>query len=287
MNANGSEQSHTHTTAWHAAVNAGSGRYAARFVAPADVYERVYIATDTTTRVTYSYDQYGNVTGELHHGDTATGSDDRYLKRVFGYNTADWIVGNPTEETLHQGTSASGALKAKTTWIYNAQGFPTEKRSYHTSGSFVATTFTPDAWGRVVKVTNPRGFETTTSYDPYYGDAKTVSNPLSHTVSTAYDGFRRPATITDANGGNTELRYDDYGRLTDVWFADPGDEPAGVHEVRVSGSAAPSAGAVADVVDGVDLCRFVHVCGRVRTCYPNPVESADLRAAPGGDVEVR
>jgi len=63
----------------------------------------------------------------------------------------------------------------------------------------------------------------TTTYDyTDFGFVSSVTNALGHvTEITSHDGAGRPLTIEDANGVETELAYDDRGRLTTV-TVDPG-----------------------------------------------------------------
>ncbi|MFJ7957515.1 polymorphic toxin-type HINT domain-containing protein [Streptomyces sp. NPDC096319] len=93
---------------------------------------------------------------------------------------------------------------------------------------------TYDDLGRAIKVTDAADNYTTTTYDPLTGPAfrTTTTNPATHTSSTTYDPGRGTAlTVTDTNNRTTTSKYDDLGRVTDVWTAsrNPATDKAAVH----------------------------------------------------------
>ncbi|WP_238005997.1 RHS repeat-associated core domain-containing protein [Dactylosporangium sp. AC04546] len=84
-----------------------------------------------------------------------------------------------------------------------------------------------DAYGRVVWTRDPMNdndHKTTTQYTPASDAPVTqfvITNPLSHSTTTTVDPGRGLTTqITDPNGKKTRARYDQLGRLTDVWLDD-------------------------------------------------------------------
>ncbi|MGW9436133.1 polymorphic toxin-type HINT domain-containing protein [Streptomyces sp. NPDC055607] len=95
-----------------------------------------------------------------------------------------------------------------------------------------------DNLGRAIKVTDAAGNDTTTTYVPATGTttgpAFTIktTNAATHTTSTTYDpGRGTPLTVTDTNSRTTTSKYDDLGRITDVWTAsrNPATDKAAVH----------------------------------------------------------
>ncbi|MFF3381153.1 polymorphic toxin-type HINT domain-containing protein [Streptomyces sp. NPDC002680] len=99
---------------------------------------------------------------------------------------------------------------------------------YNADGTAVLQTVSTgkyDALGRLVDSWDTKGTRTKhAEYTPAAGGPLTrltETNALDHTTSTDFapDWGVRTAT-TDPNGNRTELAYDSFGRLTDVWLAD-------------------------------------------------------------------
>ena len=130
-----------------------------------------------------------------------------------------------------------GTEKAFTLYAYDgggigavpAQGNPTLTRRYSQVSPtplFADTTTGYDSRGRVVAVTDARSHTTSTTYHAFYGYAASQTNHLSHTLSYEVDpAWGVETKITDPNLKVTELAYDAYGRLTEVWL--PGHSPSG------------------------------------------------------------
>ena len=59
---------------------------------------------DKHYKVTYEYDQYGNLTKEQNLGDLSTPTDDRTIIRQYSPNTSAWIVALVASEAVYSGT---------------------------------------------------------------------------------------------------------------------------------------------------------------------------------------
>ena len=193
------------------------------------------------SRTDYTYDAYGNVTQEVHYGDTATTTDDRTVVRTYAANTTEWIVSLPTQERLHAGSSARGTKLAQTDFYYDGTTSctvastnqqPTHGKLTRTvrwlSGatSHPETRMAYDAKGNVLCTRDALGQTTTTAYDPSGTFVTTVTNPKGQVTTTAYYGVNGVATdhglygqvkrVTDSNGAVATTQYDALGRRTRV-----------------------------------------------------------------------
>ncbi|MBN2392409.1 MAG: DUF11 domain-containing protein [Anaerolineae bacterium] len=151
-----------------------------------------------STKTTYAYDNYGNVTIENQYGDTAVNGDERRIRRYYrniDNETANgkWFIGLKWAENVYEGlTDNVTAIKSQTIWYYDdisysvnnvpvegythspvthgkvtmvGQGIWTERA---TPGRFILTKYAYDAWGNVTQETDPNGNTTTITYDTTY-----------------------------------------------------------------------------------------------------------------------
>ena len=229
--------------------NAGSSSdiYAAYFVAPDDIENRLYTNSGSTSggdpgvaTSVFTYDSYGNVTVATH---TGTGGPARTIQRAFVANTSEWITSLPRWQKLWAGTSP-GTLGNEVTltefeydnqsmWIAPVKGNMTEVRARKIQPTTtVSTHYVYDAQGRVTKVTDPLGNDTTTVYDSSHGQPTSTTNELGHTTSFEYNSYRWLVRVIDPNSSSsndviTHLSYDTYGRMRKVWLPTE-DKNAGV-----------------------------------------------------------
>ncbi len=217
-------------------ATAGSGRTGAYFVGLQKTEQTLGnpTAPELVTRDEYTYDSFGNVTVEVHHGDLSTPTDDRTIQREFVPNQAAWIVNRPFWELLWQGNAPGNPVTSNadraTLYAYDNLVFavpPTKGnvtvvrnhvKLHDPDEPSIDTQTAYDALGRPTLQTDGRGFTTATAYHLFHGYVTTVTNALGHqTVSTNDPGWGLPTSITDANGRVTTLQYDAYGRLAKVW----------------------------------------------------------------------
>ncbi|WP_344348619.1 RHS repeat-associated core domain-containing protein [Catellatospora coxensis] len=87
----------------------------------------------------------------------------------------------------------------------------------------VSETTSVDAYGRALAVRNALDYETLTEYTETRGltTQVKVTDPKTFTTTTTYDAaFAVPTVAIDNNNRRTEMAYDSFGRLTDVWMPD-------------------------------------------------------------------
>jgi len=179
------------------------------------------VADGAGNRIEYVLDAAGNRIAENTKG---TGGElKRTLSRV--YNTLGQLVtqadaqANPTDFTY----DASGNRKT----VADALGHVTSKdydplnrlkRTLQDVGGIEAeTTFTYDANDNLTKVTDPKGLDTTYTYNGF-GDQVQLSSPDTGTTSYTYDSAGNRASQTDARGITTTYQYDALNRLTQVGY---------------------------------------------------------------------
>ncbi|WP_326728882.1 RHS repeat-associated core domain-containing protein [Streptomyces phaeochromogenes] len=188
----------------------------------------------------------------------------------YATNTTDWILSLPKRvEKASVGCDATPKRTGdpKTTDVisdvrtsYDDQAYgkaPTKGDAtrvervtgYSGSTAQLQTTSTTgyDDLGRVTDVHDTRGTRVAhTEYIPAVGGplTRTVeTNALDHSTTTELvpDWGVRKSTI-DANGNRTELAYDSFGQLTDVWLADRdranGQTPSYKYQYKVQNTAA-------------------------------------------------
>jgi RHS repeat-associated protein len=133
-----------------------------------------------------------------------------YVANTYDNGSTSPSTGNLTK--MQQATSAT---------IYALTGFS------YTFGS--TDTYTYDEYGRALTATDADNRTTTTTYTPATGAEPTsvrVSDPAGLITTTTYDPARDlPLTVTDPAGYVTTTAYDALGRITSSWT--PGNPASG------------------------------------------------------------
>ena len=178
-----------------------------------------------TSRASYEYDTYGNVTLINSAGDIDTDGDKREQHTEYTYDTDSWILGLPAHSWLEDAFDQ----KVSESWYYYdshsshtatpTKGNLTKERAWLDTGDAPETTYEYDDYGNVIKTTDARGNSTTTTYDnTYHTFPNTITNALGHTIQYTYDPKTgQILTSTDPNGQTSTNEYDNFGRLVRVF----------------------------------------------------------------------
>jgi YD repeat-containing protein len=203
-------------------------------------------ATPRFTRRDMFYDDYGNVTDDLNHGEVASidddgttpmGGDEVFVHREFAINESAWILDRVSGERVRDG---EGNRVSESRYYYDGavfNGLPLgqvdrgnlvrEERWLDTEDRFVPVTRNRiDEWGNVTAMLDANGGRREIFYDAashtypvreriFIGDGA-----IDYTVD--YDAvFGKISSLMDPNGAQTKYSYDALGRLSDV--VKPGD----------------------------------------------------------------
>jgi len=179
-----------------------------------------------STRVEYTYDDYGSNVLEIKE----YGFNNTVLKKTtVDYadpNIASWIIGKPSISIIYEGDGTTKV--AETRYYYDNQALgvaPThgaltkEERWLDLPVErYISTYYGYDTYGNIRQVTDALGRITTTTYDE---TTKTfpasVENAIGHTQQFTYKyETGKILTSTDPNGKTTTSTYDGFGRLARV-----------------------------------------------------------------------
>jgi len=197
-------------------------------------------------RKDYAYDEFGNVTEEIDHGEVAsagddgsrpTGDDEIVTLRDYAVDEPEWLVGFLSRESVYEG---DGTKVAETLYYYDGAVFTglslgqidrgnlTRKEAWlDTEGRYVPVErIRRDSWGNVTALLDAEGGRREIAYD-----SEGHSLPVAERVFTG-DGvidfkveyetvFGRVSSFTDPNGSVTRFDYDALGRIVSI--AKPGD----------------------------------------------------------------
>jgi RHS repeat-associated protein len=191
---------------------------------------------------TYSYDNVGNVTQEGRTQYTGGGviarvyDDAGRLTSVTGPISgvgARYTYDNLGRVTQETETIATSTDYAYVKYQYNSRGWVTRSIQADPTNAFLvdgpATDFTYDAAGRLLTVTDPRGYVSSYAYDQRgLTTSVTAADPdgasaglVSPITTYAYDNVGRNTSITNPLGRITTLAYDSRDRLTTITQPDP------------------------------------------------------------------
>ena len=210
-------------------------------------------------RQEFRYDEYGNVTDELNHGQVASATDDGsvpmgedevFAHRDYATNETAWILDKLSREQVFDG---QGTKLAENVNYYDGAvftGLPIgqvergnlvrQKKWLNTEDRYVPVArYRHDEWGNVTAILDALDGRREVFYDseshtyPIKERIYTGSDALEFTAE--YDNvFGKISKVADTNGISTSYTYDNFGRITSV--VKPGDLnslPTTIYEYNV------------------------------------------------------
>jgi RHS repeat-associated protein len=183
------------------------------------------------TKVTRTFDSYGNVTQQTEWGYFDASGDERTTQTDYAANTTAYIVGLPGRVQVFAGSTTGGAKLAETQTLYDnaaayttapTKGDATASRVWlNTTGGYLVSTASYDSYGNRSSATTPLGAVTQYFYDATYHVFLTETrDPLyasnsSHKTTTNWDVVcTQPSQTTDLNSLATTYQYDALCRPT-------------------------------------------------------------------------
>ncbi len=196
--------------------------------------EQVYVYSANgsfrASKVTRTYDDYGNVVLEGSYGDDGVIGDEKVIHYTYRPNKERYIVGKPAHLSTYSARDSQGTLEvqdllAQTLLFYDGAndwetsplaGKPTTTMIWDSStDGYVTTSSRYDRFGNLVEETNALGVAQKYIIDETYHTYTVATiRPYGLTSSSVYDPVcGKQSSVTDANGVVTTRAYDSLCRL--------------------------------------------------------------------------
>jgi RHS repeat-associated protein len=182
------------------------------------------VTTQNGGEITYNYDSSGNLTSSVDPRGNVSGGNPAAYTTNYTYNSSQQL------------TSATSPDSGKTTYTYDAMGYPLtitdpmgrvttygydndERQTSATAPDGGVTKSVYDQAGNLTSQTDANGNTYTYAYD---ADNRVVkaTDPLNNSVAYGYDGPGNQTTFTDARGITTTTSYDANNRPTKITYSD-------------------------------------------------------------------
>jgi RHS repeat-associated protein len=188
------------------------------------------------TKVSYSYDNYGNVIDKFLQGDVNVAGDEKDEKYSYAYNINSWIVNKPIEYQLF---SSDNSKVKDIMYFYDGNAFgngvskgdltQVETWINPSTGQRHIVNYTYDVYGNVIRITDPLGRINSFGYgmrDSTYTYPDSSTNALSQRTDYNYDLGTGNLLWTVTSGVNQSFYYDVFGRIIkEVQPLDSSDSP--------------------------------------------------------------
>jgi RHS repeat-associated protein len=214
---------------------ASRGPYHAYLVRPGTV--RAFTALEggrrQETRLTTSYDERGLPTTVDDRGNVAVAGDDICTRTSYDSNPTRWWWLRSREQTVSVNCDTTPRFPADAIadarYTHDDHGTVTQAQvlEEHTASGPVYTTVSTadhDLHGRPLETTDAIGRTVQMAYTPATGGPTTevtVTDPKGFITSTSLDpAWGQPTLVTDPNQNTTRTEYDALGRITQVWQPD-------------------------------------------------------------------
>ncbi|WP_440948224.1 DUF2341 domain-containing protein [Methanosarcina sp. T3] len=167
------------------------------------------------------YDDYGNPLSITDYGDVNTTGDGKYYHFEYVNAVNPWILGKKTHEWVED----SDHVKKSESWYYYdetndnsaiSKGQLTKTVSWNNMGDNPNVLYDYDAYGNIIRITNPEGISKNIGYDANHLYPVSIENSLGQKERYEFNDLGRITKITDSNSVSTEYAYDDLHRITKV-----------------------------------------------------------------------
>ena len=168
-----------------------------------------------STSTFFTYDGYGNLLTRDQKDNVSAAERYDQIDYV-AYDTVNWLLARPADVITKP--SPGGAVLSKTSFTYCTGANLAQSKTFWLDGiNDPVISYGYDSYGNITSQTDPRGYTTSTAYDPTGTLPQTVTNALGQQVTITYDyKYGKPLQKTDPNGNTTNYSYDSFGRLSTV-----------------------------------------------------------------------
>jgi YD repeat-containing protein len=189
------------------------------------VWDGLSVHTDAAE--SFAYEDFGNITFHTQWGEVSSSSDGSFSdigsdKRVgamfYNHNGDSYLHSHLNNQLLYDfyGTKVSeqkiyydGLVSLGSV----TKGNPTRQENWVSGLNYIATSIGYSPQGLPTVTTDPRGYQTTISYDAYNLYPASITNPLNQVVVKQYDySAGKEKQVTDANSFTHTISYDGLDR---------------------------------------------------------------------------
>jgi RHS repeat-associated protein len=188
-----------------------------------------YSGSYLSTKQSYEYDRYGNITkftDNGHEGD----ADDIEASIAYQQDRGDYIVGKPTYIIVR----GNDGKKYRERGCSYENGNLKNIKLYVGNGDEANTTMSYDQYGNITSITDPIGYYKSFAYEnKTYTHISTITDNLGYSSEYKYEDsgtshpiyFGKPGETEDINDKVIRYEYDEFGRMRCVTLPH-GDNPS-------------------------------------------------------------
>ena len=193
------------------------------FVFAKETVNHIFDGDDTSKQIKtqFEYDEYGNLSKSIEHGDIGVTGDERTTVNEFAYNLDRYILNALSKTTLYDAENTKCSEKlyyydgAASSETPPTRGNLTKEEEWLNTGPNPSTQMTYDDFGNILSITDANGNVTKNTYDQtFHKFLVTIENALGHTTGFEYEPrYAQILSTTDSNGVVERSIYDVFGRL--------------------------------------------------------------------------
>jgi RHS repeat-associated protein len=177
-----------------------------------------------TTRVSYSYDSFGNVVEKFLQGDISVTGDEKDEKYSYATDTSKWIVNSINEYQLFAGDKTTKVKDVMYSYDNNqfnggiSKGDVTQVETWlnPSTGERHVLKYDYDIYGNVIRATDPLGRISNYGFgsrDPTFTYPDYSKNAMNQRTDYSYDLGTGSVLWLSVSGINSSSEYDVFGRV--------------------------------------------------------------------------